>query len=345
MHYSVTRCIPAAVGLLVLAIATPVEAQEPEWSSARPDGHAPIGVMADHTHERGEMMLSYRYMYMDMDGNRTGTSEVTTADVLADYPVSPLSMPMNMSMFGLMYAPSDRVTLTFMLPYLSYSMDHETGMGGLFTTESSGISDLKASALIGLFNKDRQEMHIQAGLSLPTGSIEQEDVTPMSMGQPVELPYPMQLGSGTLDVLLGLTYLGQADNWSWGVQASGVIRTGTNDNDYQLGNVGKLTAWYARRWNGWVSTSLRVAGSSWGNIDGANPALNPMMTPTADPSLRGGTRFDALAGFNFKVTGGALKGQRVAIEAGIPFYQDLDGPQLQTKWLIVAGWQYAFSLY
>jgi hypothetical protein len=345
MHFSATRWIPAVIGVLCLTSVMPANAQEPKWSSGRPDGHAPIGVMGDHTHERGEMMLSYRYMYMDMDGNRTGTSEVTTADVLADYPVSPLSMPMNMSMFGLMYAPSNRVTLSFMLPYLSYSMDHQTGMGGLFTTESSGFSDLKASALIRLFNKDRQAMHVQAGLSFPTGSIDQQDVTPMSMGQAVPLPYPMQLGSGTLDVLLGLTYLGQNDNWSWGVQGSGVIRTGTNDNDYRLGNAGSLTGWYARRWSQWVSTSIRVAGSSWGNIDGADPALNPAVAPTADPSLRGGTRLDALVGLNFEVATGKLKGQRLAVEAGIPFYQDLDGPQLQTKWLIVAGWQYAFRLY
>ncbi|MEL7113935.1 MAG: transporter, partial [Pseudomonadota bacterium] len=28
--------------------------------------HAPIGVMADHRHKKGEWMFSYRYMYMDM---------------------------------------------------------------------------------------------------------------------------------------------------------------------------------------------------------------------------------------------------------------------------------------
>ncbi|MEL7333685.1 MAG: hypothetical protein AAFN12_15670 [Cyanobacteria bacterium J06560_2] len=33
------------------------------WSPSRPDSHAPIGVMGDHTHEKGEFMLSYRYMY------------------------------------------------------------------------------------------------------------------------------------------------------------------------------------------------------------------------------------------------------------------------------------------
>ena len=42
----------------------------------RPDSHAPIGVMCDHPMREGEIMLSYRYMNMDMDGNRTGTERV-----------------------------------------------------------------------------------------------------------------------------------------------------------------------------------------------------------------------------------------------------------------------------
>ena len=40
--------------------------------SAQPDDHAPIGVMADHQHQKGEWMISYRYMGMAMDGNRDG---------------------------------------------------------------------------------------------------------------------------------------------------------------------------------------------------------------------------------------------------------------------------------
>ena len=36
----------------------------------RPDEHAPISVMNDHTHSKDSWMVSYRYMYMDMDGMR-----------------------------------------------------------------------------------------------------------------------------------------------------------------------------------------------------------------------------------------------------------------------------------
>ncbi|NOR42674.1 MAG: hypothetical protein GQ572_04995, partial [Gammaproteobacteria bacterium] len=42
----------------------------------RPDSHAPIGVSGDHLMRDGEFMLTYRYMSMDMEGNRTGTDRV-----------------------------------------------------------------------------------------------------------------------------------------------------------------------------------------------------------------------------------------------------------------------------
>jgi hypothetical protein len=55
---------------------------------ARPDSHAPIGVMGEHMHEAGGVMLSYRYMRMSMDGNRDRTERIGRGGVLADFPVA-----------------------------------------------------------------------------------------------------------------------------------------------------------------------------------------------------------------------------------------------------------------
>ena len=38
--------------------------------------HAPIGVMGDHMHKQGEMMVSYRIMNMKMSGNLQGTQSI-----------------------------------------------------------------------------------------------------------------------------------------------------------------------------------------------------------------------------------------------------------------------------
>jgi hypothetical protein len=333
--------------LLVLCVIALISAGEAQahgvgtgWSSARPDGHAPIGVMGDHTHMAGGWMASYRLGTMSMNGNRTGTTDVSVEEVLGDYPVAPTSMTTFMNMFGLMFAPSSRITLSVMLPYTIKEMDHTTRMNQAFSTNTNGIGDLKVTALVTLKQWGRQRAHLNLGVSAPTGSVTETGDTPAGPNMP--LPYPMQLGSGTWDLFPGATYLGQTDWWSWGAQAVGVIRTGENDEDYRLGNAFDATAWGARRISHVVSTSLRLAWASWGNIHGANPSLNPAMTPAADPNLRGGSRLNAGLGVNLLGRGGFVKGQRLAAEFLVPLYQDLDGPQLKTDWVLIGGWQFGW---
>jgi len=306
----------------------------------RPDSHAPIGVMGDHLMRKGEIMLSYRYMNMDMDGNRTGTDRVDVP--LTDYMVSPTSMTMDMHMLGAMYAPSDRLTLALMLPFTSISMDHIRNMDGLpFTTESSGIGDVKLAAQYGLYARPGRDLIFNFAISAPTGSIDERDDIPTMPPSNAHLPYPMQLGSGTWDFIPGLTWVQLYNSWSWGAQGLYTLRTGTNDNGYTLGNKLNLSAWIAKKVSQSTSLSLRLNGLDWDNIDGADTRLLPMPTvPTKDPNLRGGTRIDALAGINFVTPG--LTSLRLAAEAGAPVYQDLDGPQLETDLVFTLGAQFTF---
>jgi len=255
----------------------------------RADGHAPIGVMGDHMHRAGEFMLSYRFMRMDMAGNRIGTDEVSPEEIVTTVPnrffgqpmqpptlrVVPTEMPMNMHMLGAMYAPSDWLTLMAMVNYIDKSMDHITFQGGMettrlgtFTTESEGFGDTTVTALIRLLDKPRaygnDHVHINLGLSLPTGSITETDdiLTPMGARPTVRLPYAMQLGSGTFDVLPGITYTGRDGDFSWGAQYRATLRIeDENDEGYRRGHIHEATAWLAYQWAPWISTSLRAAGS------------------------------------------------------------------------------------
>ncbi|MEM9226789.1 MAG: transporter [Verrucomicrobiota bacterium] len=328
----------------------------------RVDSHAPIGVMGDHMHRAGEFMFSYRYMHMSMNGNRTGSNNVSPSSFLAPPPagrfvVAPTRMDMDMHMFGLMWAPTDDVTFMAGFSYLDNEMDHVVanlpspplppGVGGsTFTTKSSGIGDLKLNLLFRLLEWERSELILGQGVSLPTGSISETGFVP-TFGRDVVLPYPMQLGSGTIDYLAALTYKSYWEEWSWGAQVSGVVRTQNNDHDYQLGNVFEATGWVARALTEWASVSLRADFQTWGDIDGADPRiaqttpLGAFTVPTAQPDLRGGTRVDALLGFNFKIPKpfDGIHSNSIAVEAGLPVYQYLNGPQLKTEWLITVGWQ------
>ena len=326
-----------------------------QWSSARADGHAPIGVMGDHTHSKGEFMFSYRYMLMNMDGNRDGTESLSPGEVLRPsstdptqgYMVTPLEMPMQMHMFGVMYAPTDDLTLMAMVPFISAEMDHLNRMGGTFTTESGGLGDIKLGGLYKFVQQGNIRIHANFSVSLPTGDIEQRDDTPL--GSNSLLPYPMQIGSGTYDLMPGVTYLGQKGDFSWGSQVWSTLRLGENSNDYALGNRFGFTNWVGYRLADWISPQLRLDFQSWGNIRGRDPryagALNgaPQLVHTVDPNLKAGTRLDLGIGTNFWVPGGALHHLRFGAEFLVPVIQDLDGPQMETDWLLVLGLQYAID--
>jgi hypothetical protein len=339
-------------------------------SGIRADGHAPIGVLGDHMHKAGEWMLSYRYMRMDMQGNRIGTDEVTPNEIVTTVPntnpvvtpggmtvvppflrVVPTKMTMDMNMLGAMYAPTDNITLMAMLPIIRKSMDHITyapGVGtkqiGGFTTVSEGIGDLKFSALYRLYDDRVNHVHLNLGISAPTGATDERDaiLDPFGRTPEVRLPYAMQLGTGTWDLLPGITYTASVGDFSWGAQYRAEVRLeDENDEGYAWGDKHMVTGWVAYELAQWISTSFRAAYQTQGKIDGRDPQIGGPVQ-TAYPEYYGGERLELYGGVNLVVPEGPLKGHRFAFEAGAPVYQDLNGPQMETDWTFIAGWQYAF---
>ena len=117
-----TKFILSKIALLSTLV---VHAEAHEHVVSRPDSHAPISIMGDHTHKEGEWMASYRYMYMSMDGMRSGERDLDLSEVfMSGYTVSPESMDMEMHMLGVMYAVSDKLTLVGMANYSEIEMSH-----------------------------------------------------------------------------------------------------------------------------------------------------------------------------------------------------------------------------
>lgn len=307
-------------------------------AGVRPDLHAPINVMADHNHHAGEVMLSYRFMAMRMEGNRDGAHRLPIDSVLrtgnGDYMIAPTAMDMEMHMLGVMYAPTDAVTFMAMLPWTKNSMDHVTMAGGAFSTSASHMGDISVGAILPFSGGHLFSL----GLSIPTGDQSLMDMTPM--GRSI-LPYPMQVGSGTYDLMAGLGTSALRDHDSFGAQIRGLFRLGENDDGFALGNQVSVTAWYARNPIPNLSVSIRGVYENRGNYDGANPAyamaLANKMVPTVDPARRGGQRLDLAFGVNVTHE----SGHRLALEYQWPVWQKLDGPQLETDGVLTVGWQLA----
>ncbi|MCA9394316.1 MAG: hypothetical protein KC900_08940 [Candidatus Omnitrophica bacterium] len=336
MHSLIRKTVCNLIGFVFVITSVSTAA-----AHSTANDHAPIGVMGDHLHKQGEWMVSYRYMRMDMDETYVGEDEVDTSRVLSEFMVAPLSMTMDMHMVGGMYGLTDDITIMLMIPYVEKDMDHRTRMGGMFSTSSSGIGDIKLSGLFSVYQDETQRVHLNFGVSFPSGSIDERDRTPMGPNQ--LLPYPMQLGSGTYDLHPGITYTGQHERLSWGTQFTAVQRLGENDRDYTLGNRYEASTWIAYEPADWVSGSFRLRKKYWGDIDGADPDLNPNMVQTADPTRQAGRQLDALFGLNLIGTGDNwLHGHRLALEVGFPIDVDVNGPQLISDLEFTVGWQKAW---
>ena len=331
------------------------------WADTRPDSHAPIGVMGDHTHEKGEWMLSFRTMTMSMEGNRDGTSSLspevivqTQANAFAGMPMQPANlrivptkMAMQMQMLGAMYAPTDRITLMAMTSYKNTEMDHVTFMGGIgstrlgtFTTKTSGLGDTQVSALIKLDTGASSALwHGTLGLSLPTADIESTDeiLTPMNMRPTIRLPYPMQLGSGSYDLVTGLTYSDRATKVAWGSQWRSILRLQDNSADYRLGDEHQLSSWLSFRVAPAISLSGRLAYLHRGNIDGRDSlVMGPVQT--ADPNRHKRQRLDLAIGGNWVLPNASY---RLGLEFSVPVWQRLAGPQMETDWGLTLGLQWS----
>jgi hypothetical protein len=302
--------------------------------------------MGGHLHAARSWMLSYRYERMRMDGNRDGRKQLSPDEVLAlGYGAVPLDMTMEMHMFGVMYAPADWLTLAAMLPYVRLEMDHVNGAGISFTTRSDGIGDLRLAGLLRIWRRGTHHLHLNAGLGIPTGRIRHKDDVPQPGGGRgrITLPFPMQIGSGTWDLMPGLTYTGHGRALSWGAQARGRVRLGENDAGWTAGDRADVTAWFSWPWTRRVGSSLRVAYHWWddhhGDEDRPPP---PSAIPTADPDLRGGQSVELLGGLEVHLPLGLPGEHRLALEFGGPVYRNLNGPQLESDWHLVAGWQVGF---
>jgi hypothetical protein len=301
-----------------------------------------INVLGSHTHKKGDWMVGYRYMSMDMRGYHSGDRSLSNSEVLKEFPTIHKRMLMNENMLEVMQAPTDKLTLMAMIPYKQMTMNHLTRAGGHFSTQSDGLGDVTLMALQTVHGSVSrgQRFLINGGLSVPTGSINQRDNTPSKRNALLE--YPMQLGSGTINLMPGVTYLGDSPNWSWGGQLLGTLPVGENERGYRVGNQGRISAWGVRRVTDWFAPSVRMDGRIWGNVHGLDKELNPKANPESDPTKQGGKRVDLLFGLNFYAPRGRLKGNRVMLEAGFPIYQSLNGPQIGLDWQWSAGWSYTF---
>lgn len=311
----------------------------------RPDGIAPIGVFGDHTLPAGKAFISYRYLQNSFDQNYLGSSRIGPPTA---FPFAPRQAMQNSQVVLVEYGATQELTVLALLPFQHNQINFLTAGGGDYKATFTNPGDIRIMALLAVARSEQSQQHVNLGMSLPVGFL--EDAKTFGGAAPApspvvpDLPYQIRTSSGTYDVLLGYTYRRQTDCWTWGGQINAVIPTGKNTLGYELGNQLQETAWLSRRWSDRWSTSARLDAHQVGNIRGADSRLNTALSPVNQTGTQGYQNLNALLGVNYLFTrpGHRIEEQRLFLEAGVPLYQWLDGPQLGVSWILNAGWGMAF---
>jgi len=307
----------------------------------RPDGMAPIGVFGDHNLPAGTMHVSYRYLQNSYDQNYTGSQRISVGSVAAHYPYAPANGMSNSQVALIEYGVTTDLTLLAYLPFQHNEINYQTSSTEYKATFTNP-GDIRLMGLYVLNRGDRSQSHLNLGLSVPVGMLESQTVMPSPTAP--NLPYQLRTSSGTYDMILGYTYRGQTDNWTWGAQGTGIVRTGKNTLGYELGNEVDFTSWLSRRLTDRWSTSARIDAHLMNQISGADTRLDPTLSPVNQTNSQGGRSINALLGMNFYLSRPESRvfEQRLFLEAGVPMYQTVNGPQLGISWILNAGWGTSF---
>ncbi len=323
----------------------------------------PAGVTGAAMVGQGEGMLMYMPMYMSMDGNYIGTEKISTNTILSLPTHTPMpgamqtmylrmipnSMDAQMHMLGAMYGVTDAFNVMIMGGYTDKEMTMTTysnpmspnpataAIKGTRTYSTDGISDTSVTGLYRLYDDGINHIHLNLGLSLPTANITQQ-INMLSPGGTYMLmrgTYGMQIGTGTVDFLPGLTYTGNKGLWSWGAAYRGRFALDNNDEGYHWGDSNQLTGWLGYTIVPGVTATARIAGTVQGKIEGQDPNIFGLMQG-ANPAYYGGETVDVFGGIEIAGQEFGLGSMRLAIEAGAPLYQNLNGPQVGQDWQLNA---------
>lgn len=367
-HSVFVRSLTAGLLLLLISMQAPAYIG---LCCAKCGGNMPMNIPGGGIPETHEFRLKISPMYMRMDGLRDGTDHIHVDDILGmpidaagnptgKYMAAPTDMDMKMLNVSLGYSFSDRFFAGLMLMYRDNDMDMRfspmmqtlTGKEG-FTMKSDGIGDTMLMTKYRLFADDplipTSQASLFLGLSLPTGSIDEKNSHhPVDSRQNELLPYGMQLGTGTFDPSIGLLYQGSSSPWWWGVNTTYTARLYDNKRDYHFGDEARADAYamyqLAPRWlaqlqlNGKYQDDIsgemdEYADGDSGHVMQGNPG-SPPATPLWDTNNYGGRQVFATVGLQWQPAPLHI----IDFNIGLPLYQDLHGPQLETDYRVMLTW-------
>tara|TARA_R110002126_G_scaffold128103_1_gene270512 strand:+ start:7495 stop:8685 length:1191 start_codon:yes stop_codon:yes gene_type:complete len=310
------------------------------FDRTRRDGEPPIGIaMSEENLPAGTSALRVRLSRTSFDGLGNSRRDVTSAQAFAaGFTVAPTSMTVNRAEFEYVHGFNERWTIWGVLPVVEKELDADINGGGTSTSKTSGLGDVRLGGNY-LFHEDEsQRVNFSIGVTLPTGEFDGRD-TYGAVANAL-LPYAMQLGGGTFDILPSAGWVRLQDGWSMGARAWGRFPIGKNSDDWAISREFDADFWASRELSQELTGMLRLNAQWWGDIQGNAAGLNLTNSPLEDSGFQGGSRLNLIGGIIWDLDARtAPAANRLELEIGVPIDQRLDGPALQREWSLLLGWK------
>lgn len=205
-------------------------------------------------------------------------------------------------------------------------------MGGNYIG-TKGFSDLTTSGIYKLYEDNNERIQLSSGFAYPLSS----DTSTMSLFLPnatydiERAHYAFQPGPRTLDLLTGLLYAGSIDLWSWGMSFHGRFPLAANPQGWRFGDLKEFSGWIGYTIIPTITSTVRLTAFTQGAIRGHDPQIKGYAVPT-NPNYYGGQWVQIFGGSTIDGDLIGLKAYSLEFEAGIPIYQNLNGPQIRNNW-------------
>ena len=359
------RLLPGATALCIGLCNLGASAQIAALGSANADtveAPAPIGVFGVDMPSAGRLVVSLLPSFARLQGNQIGTNSVTPQYIVTNIPSAytpvgthllrlvPDNLAIDSQALTIAYGYSNYLTLVAGTALVEKSVTMQAFKGlagtiplGVSVGSTEGLGDSALAAIVRIYNDPVNRISLNMGLALPTGSTTDNislllpnNTIPEKRGF-----YAMQPGTGTVDALPGISYSGRIDVWSWGVAYRARLPLDNNAQGYHYGDLNELNAWGGYSWLPGLETTFRLNGTVQGAIQGSDPAIRGY-AQGSDPLYYGGRQISTYAGIIVSGRYFNLPAAQVGMEAGVPVYQQINGPQLARDWQVNLALRYKF---
>jgi hypothetical protein len=365
------RSCAGTVGRSIIAFALSCGAgafaQEAGLGGAAPDAvttstkapPAPLGVFGSDVPAVGKISFAVSGGFTGMAGSRIGQRVVSPEFIVSTTPwyfdpakldrLVPKSVLITSQAVAFSYGVAENFAVVAAIGGVEKNLAALTfaaPTGLRFLGESyaavRGVNDMEAAGVLRVYRDETHRLLVSLGMTFPTGRNDLPFTLLLSDGKygKVRAFYSMQPGTGTYDFLPGVTYGGVSGRYSWGVAYRGRWPLGFNPEGYRYGNLHDFHGWAGYAVTPEITTTLRFTGTTRGHIQGYDPKIDGK-SQSANPYFYGGQRVEVFGGAT--IAGGlfGVDAVTLALEAGAPVYQNLNGPQLFRNWQVLTALRFS----